>query len=326
MKKKILITGAFGFIGSHLAELFVRKGFEVIVFDRYNSNNNWGWLEHSKFKNEIEVVLGDIRDYDSVSKAIEKCKVVLHLAALIGIPYSYVSPTAYYKTNVEGTLNVLEASKNLNVEQTIITSTSETYGSAQYIPIDEKHPMVAQSPYAASKIAADQLSISYYKAFNLPVKIIRPFNTYGSRQSLRAIIPTIISQSILEKKQVSVGNISPSRDFLHVNDTCNAFLQIYKNKDLYGKIVNVGSGKEISIKNLIEKIISKSSSKKIQIKKDKKRVRPKKSEVNRLLADIKLLKAKTNWKQTISINDGLDETIKWYKKNKHFFKDNIYNI
>lgn len=326
MKKKILITGAFGFIGSHLAELFVRKGFEVIAFDRYNSNNNWGWLEHSKFKNEIEVVLGDIRDYDSVSKAIEKCKVVLHLAALIGIPYSYVSPTAYYKTNVEGTLNVLEASKNLNVEQTIITSTSETYGSAQYIPIDEKHPMVAQSPYAASKIAADQLSISYYKAFNLPVKIIRPFNTYGSRQSLRAIIPTIISQSILEKKQVSVGNISPSRDFLHVNDTCNAFLQIYKNKDLYGKIVNVGSGKEISIKNLIEKIISKSSSKKIQIKKDKKRVRPKKSEVNRLLADIKLLKAKTNWKQTISINDGLDETIKWYKKNKHFFKDNIYNI
>ena len=275
-EKKILITGAFGFIGSHLAELFVRKGFEVIAFDRYNSNNNWGWLEHSKFKNEIEVVLGDIRDYDSVSKAIEKCKVVLHLAALIGIPYSYVSPTAYYKTNVEGTLNVLEASKNLNVEQTIITSTSETYGSAQYIPIDEKHPMVAQSPYAASKIAADQLSISYYKAFNLPVKIIRPFNTYGSRQSLRAIIPTIISQSILEKKQVSVGNISPSRDFLHVNDTCNAFLQIYKNKDLYGKIVNVGSGKEISIKNLIEKIISKSSSKKIQIKKDKKRVRPKK--------------------------------------------------
>ena len=326
MKKKILITGAFGFIGSHLAELFVRKGYEVIAFDRYNSNNNWGWLEHSKFKNEIEVVLGDIRDYDSVSKAIEKCKVVLHLAALIGIPYSYVSPTAYYKTNVEGTLNVLEASKNLNVEQTIITSTSETYGSAQYIPIDEKHPMVAQSPYAASKIAADQLSISYYKAFNLPVKIIRPFNTYGSRQSLRAIIPTIISQSILEKKQVNVGNISPSRDFLHVNDTCNAFLQIYKNKDLYGKIVNVGSGKEISIKNLIEKIISKSTSKKIQIKKDKKRVRPKKSEVNRLLADIKLLKAKTNWKQTISINDGLDETIKWYKKNKHFFKDNIYNI
>ena len=276
MKKKILITGAFGFIGSHLAELFVRKGFEVIVFDRYNSNNNWGWLEHSKFKNEIEVVLGDIRDYDSVSKAIEKCKVVLHLAALIGIPYSYVSPTAYYKTNVEGTLNVLEASKNLNVEQTIITSTSETYGSAQYIPIDEKHPMVAQSPYAASKIAADQLSISYYKAFNLPVKIIRPFNTYGPRQSLRAIIPTIISQSILEKKQINVGNISPSRDFLHVNDTCNAFLQIYKNKDLYGKIVNVGSGKEISIKNLIEKIISKGSSKKIEIKKDKKRVRPKK--------------------------------------------------
>jgi len=275
MKKKILITGAFGFIGSHLAELFVRKGYEVIAFDRYNSNNNWGWLEHSKFKNEIEVVLGDIRDYDSASKAMRKCKVVLHLAALIGIPYSYVSPTAYYKTNVEGTLNVLEASKNLNIEQTIITSTSETYGSAQYIPIDEKHPMVAQSPYAASKIAADQLSISYYNAFNLPVKIIRPFNTYGPRQSLRAIIPTIISQSILEKKQINVGNISPSRDFLHVIDTCNAFLQIYKNKDLYGKIVNVGSGKEISIKNLIEKIVSKSSSKKIQIKKDKKRVRPK---------------------------------------------------
>jgi NAD dependent epimerase/dehydratase len=326
MKKKILVTGAFGFIGSHLTELFVRKGYEVIAFDRYNSNNNWGWLEHSKLKNEIEVVLGDIRDYDSVSKTMKKCNVVFHLAALIGIPYSYISPTAYYKTNAEGTLNVLEASKNLNIDQTIVTSTSETYGSAQYIPMDEKHPIVAQSPYAASKIAADQLSISYHKAFNLPVKIIRPFNTYGPRQSLRAIIPTIISQSILEKKQIKVGNILPSRDFLHVNDTCNAFLQVYRNKDLYGKIVNVGSGKEISIKNLIEKIVSKSSSKKIQIKKDKKRIRPKKSEVNRLVADIKLLKAKTNWRQTIQINDGLDETIKWYKKNKHFFKDNIYNI
>ena len=190
---KVLITGAAGFIGSHLTELLVEEGFSVVAFDRYNSNNDWGWLEQSKYKKDFEVVLGDIRDFDSVSKAMKGCFSVFHLAALVGIPYSYVSPQAYIRTNIEGTYNVLESAKILNLEQVIITSTSETYGTAQYIPIDEKHPSVGQSPYSASKIAADQLSISYFKSFELPVKIVRPFNTYGPRQSARAIIPTVIS-------------------------------------------------------------------------------------------------------------------------------------
>jgi dTDP-glucose 4,6-dehydratase len=190
---KILITGATGFIGSHLTEYLVEKGFNVIAFDRYNSNNHWGWLEHSKYKNDLNVILGDIRDYDSVSKAMAGCNTVFHLAALIGIPYSYTSPLAYIRTNIEGTYNVLEGAKNLSIEQVLVTSTSETYGTAQYVPIDEKHPLVGQSPYSASKISADQLAISYCKSFELPVKIVRPFNTYGPRQSARAIIPTIIS-------------------------------------------------------------------------------------------------------------------------------------
>ena len=192
--KKILITGATGFIGSHLTEYLVEVGYDVVAFDRYNPNNHWGWLENSKYKYDIEVQLGDIRDYDSVYNAVKDCDVVFHLAALIGIPYSYISPMAYIRTNVEGTYNILEASRQLDIQEVLITSTSETYGTAQYVPIDEKHPLVGQSPYSASKISADQLAISYYKSFDLPVKIVRPFNTYGPRQSARAIIPTIISQ------------------------------------------------------------------------------------------------------------------------------------
>jgi len=199
---KIIVTGATGFIGSHLAELCVERGFDVIAFDRYNPNNNWGWLEKSKYKNDMKIILGDIRDYDSVFKAMCGCDAVFHLAALIGIPYSYVSPLAYIRTNVEGTYNVLEAAKNLNLKQILITSTSETYGTAKYVPMDENHPLVGQSPYSASKISADQFAISYYKSFALPVKIVRPFNTYGPRQSARAVIPTIISQIIYRKKKI----------------------------------------------------------------------------------------------------------------------------
>ena len=259
--KKILITGATGFVGSHLAELCVKKGFEVIAFDRYNPNYNLGWLEKSKYKDDINFVFGDIRDYDSVLKTMKGCKIVFHLAALIGIPYSYLSPQAYLKTNVEGTYNILESSKHLDIEQTIITSTSEVYGSAKYIPIDEKHPISAQSPYSASKISADQLAISYYNSFQLPIKIIRPFNVYGPRQSSRAVIPSIIIQALNNKKEIKLGNVEPSRDFTYVTDTCNAFLDILKIKNFFGNTLNVGSNNEYTINDIAKKILEKLNSK-----------------------------------------------------------------
>ena len=255
MSEKIFITGATGFIGSHLAELCVEKGYEVVAFDRYNPNNNWGWLENSKYKNNMKVVLGDIRDYDSVFKSMKGCNVTFHLAALIGIPYSYISPLAYIRTNIEGTYNVIESAKNNNLSQIVITSTSETYGSAKKIPIDEMHPLLGQSPYAASKIAADQIALSYFSSFNLPIKIVRPFNTYGPRQSLRAIIPTIISQILKKKDYIKLGNLSPTRDFLFVKDTCNGFLEILKSDKFFGETVNIGLNSEVSIKDLADKIL-----------------------------------------------------------------------
>ena len=327
MKNKILITGATGFIGSHLAELFVERGFNVVAFDRYNPNNNWGWLEKSKYNKDMEIILGDIRDYDSVSKAIKNCNKVIHLAALIGIPYSYVSPLAYIRTNIEGTFNVIESSKNLEVDQILITSTSETYGSAKYVPINEKHPLLGQSPYSASKIGADQIALSYYHSFNLPIKIIRPFNTYGPRQSLRAIIPTIISQILSKKKEIKLGNVLPTRDFLYVKDTCNGFLAVLKSDKLFGEIINIGSNKEISIKDLAHKIIQTTNSKnKIKIKKDFLSTRPKRSEVNRLLCDNRLILKKTNWKPIYDLDRGIRETVKWFKENLSIVKSDNYNI
>ena len=275
MSEKIFITGATGFIGSHLAELCVEKGYEVVAFDRYNPNNNWGWLENSKYKNNMKVVLGDIRDYDSVFKSMKGCNVTFHLAALIGIPYSYISPLAYIRTNIEGTYNVIESAKNNNLSQIVITSTSETYGSAKKIPIDEMHPLSGQSPYAASKIAADQIALSYYSSFNLPIKIVRPFNTYGPRQSLRAIIPTIISQILKKKDYIKLGNLSPTRDFLFVKDTCNGFLEILKSDKFFGETVNIGLNSEVSIKDLAEKILKIMNSN-ISIKKESARIRPSK--------------------------------------------------
>ena len=325
--KKILITGATGFIGSHLAEYFCESGSSVIAFDRYNPNNNWGWLETSKYKNDLKVVLGDIRDYDSVYKAMEGIDIVFHLSALIGIPYSYFSPLAYVRTNIEGTYNILEAAKRLDVEQVLITSTSETYGTAQYIPIDELHPLIGQSPYSASKIAADQLAISYYRSFNLPIKIVRPFNTYGPRQSARAIIPTIISQLLNGKNNIELGNLTPTRDLTFVKDTCSAFLAIYKSKDLLGEVVNIGMNKEISIGDLALRI-AKIMDIELSINSDEERIRPKNSEVERLLCDNSKILTNTSWKPIYSIDKGIIEVINWMKnpENLIHYKSERYNV
>ena len=323
--KKILVTGAGGFIGSYLTELLIKKSFEVRAFVRYNSKNDWGWLETSKYKNEIEVITGDIRDYDSVYAAVKGCDAVFHLAALIGIPYSYVSPQAYIKTNIEGTYNVLQASKELDVEQILVTSTSETYGTAQYVPIDEKHPMVGQSPYSASKIAADQLAISYFRSFELPVKIVRPFNTYGPRQSARAIIPTVISQLLNGSTKIKLGNITPTRDLTFVKDTCKGFYEIFKSDKLFGEITNIGMGNEISIGDLVLKI-SSLTGRGVEIVTDEQRVRPKNSEVERLLCNNTKLFQNTSWKPDYDLEKGLKETIEWIKQNLNLYKPEIYNV
>ena len=326
-KRKVLLTGATGFIGSHLAELCVEKGFDVVAFDHYNPNNHWGWLENSEYKNDMRVILGDIRDYDSVSKAMEGCDVVFHLAALIGIPYSYVSPLAYIRTNVEGTYNVLEAARHLELEQILITSTSETYGTAQYVPIDENHPMVGQSPYSASKISADQLAISYYKSFDIPIKIVRPFNTYGPRQSARAVIPTIISQLLNSNNEVKLGNLSPTRDLTFVKDTCEGFIEIQKSDKLFGEIINLGMNEEISIEDLAEKITTLMD-KEIKIIHDEKRVRPDASELERLKCDNSKLLKYTSWKPRYNLESGLKETINWFEnpQNRAQYKHDIYNV
>ena len=326
-KSKLLITGATGFIGSHLVEFFVERGYNVIAFDRYNINNNWGWLDDSKYKSDFEVILGDVRDYDSVSKAMSSCGAVFHLAALIGIPYSYISPLAYIRTNIEGTYNVLEAAKNLGLDQVLITSTSETYGSAQYVPIDEKHPLVGQSPYSASKIGADQLAISYFRSFNLPMKLVRPFNTFGPRQSARAIIPTIISQILSEKSVIELGSLTPTRDLTFVKDTCSGFYEIYKTDSLFGEVTNIGMNSEISIGELAQMIADKMNIE-LKIKSSEERVRPESSEVERLFCDNTKLLNNTSWKPNYSLEQGIGLVIEWMKEsdNLNYFKSDIYNV
>ena len=322
---KLLITGATGFIGSHLVELLVEKGYSVVAFDRYNTNNNWGWLEKSPVKNDVEVILGDIRDYDSVNKAMDGCDAVFHLAALIGIPYSYISPLAYIRTNVEGTYNVLEAAKNHDVDQVLITSTSETYGSAQYVPIDEKHPAVGQSPYSATKISADQIALSYYLSFETPVKIVRPFNTYGPRQSARAIIPTVISQVLEGYTELKLGNLEPTRDLTFVKDTCFGFIEIYNSDNLFGTATNIGMNQEISIGDLVQEI-ARLIGTEVSTSTDSGRVRPEISEVDRLVCDNSKLFANTNWRPKYNIERGLLETIQWIKSNTSYFKPDKYSI
>jgi NAD dependent epimerase/dehydratase len=325
--KKVLITGAGGFIGSHLAEAVIEQGYSVKAFIKYNSKNDWGWIEDSKYKNEMEILTGDIRDYDFVYRAIEGCDTVFHLAALIGIPYSYISPLAYIQTNILGTYNILQASKECLLENVLITSTSEVYGTAQYVPVDELHPQVGQSPYAATKIAADKLALSYYKSFGLPVKIVRPFNTYGPRQSARAIIPTIITQLLSGEKEIKIGALSPTRDLLYVKDTINAFIEIARSHQAVGQEVNIATQTEISIGELARKIIAMVDSDAIVIS-DCQRIRPNDSEVGRLLGSNDKIKKMTNWKPAYDLDRGLHETVSWFREidNLRLYKSDIYNV
>jgi NAD dependent epimerase/dehydratase len=323
--KNILVTGAGGFIGSHLTELLVEKGYNVKAFVHYNSWNKWGWLDTSAVKNQVEIITGDIRDFDSVFAAMQGCDSVFHLAALIGIPYSYVSPQAYIKTNIDGTYNVLQAARQLNIEKIMVTSTSETYGTAQYVPIDELHPMVGQSPYSATKIGADQLAISYFKSFDTPVKIVRPFNTYGPRQSARAIIPTVISQILAGQTSLKLGNLTPTRDLTFVKDTANGFLEIANATGLFGEITNIGMSEEITIGDLVT-LISKLIGTEVEIISDEQRIRPDKSEVERLFCNNTKILANTLWTPSYTLETGLMETIEWIRKNQSYFKTDIYNV
>lgn len=331
--KKVLVTGADGFIGSHLVELLLKEGYSVKAFCLYNSLGSWGWIDNlsNDVKSNIEVFLGDVRDYQSVLQAFKGSEYIFHLASLIAIPYSYLAPHSYVETNIMGTLNVLNAAKELDIERLIHTSTSETYGTAQYVPIDEKHPLVGQSPYAATKIAADQLALSYWRSFDIPITVLRPFNTYGPRQSERAVIPTIISQIALGKDKLSLGSLSPTRDFNFVEDTCRAFLEVSKSNRTIGKTINAASNFEISIAETAL-LISKIMNKEIEINLDKERLRPSNSEVERLYGDNTLIKKITNWKPNYAgkegFNNGLRITIDWFTSsdNLKFYRSNKYII
>lgn len=323
--KTILITGAGGFIGSHLTERAVELGFRVRAFVRYNSRGSWGWLEESPCKGDIEVAAGDIRDYDSVYGALKGCDRVYHLAALIGIPYSYISPQAYVQTNIGGTYNVLQAAKERDLEQVLITSTSETYGTAQCVPINENHPMVGQSPYSASKIGADQLAISYCRSFDLPVKIVRPFNTYGPRQSARAVIPTVISQLLAGSEVIRIGNLAPTRDLTYVADTVEGFFEIGNADGLNGEATNIGMNEEISIGDLVE-LIGSLMDRKIEIVSEEQRVRPERSEVERLRCDNEKILSATAWRPRYDLKKGLTETIRWLREHLSIYKTDRYTV
>ena len=327
--KKVFVTGASGFIGSHLVESLMDKNCDVTAFVHYNSFNNWGWLNALSVRKikELKVISGDIRNIDSVKKAFENIDVVFHLAALVGIPYSYVSPHSYVDTNIKGTFNILEAAGEKGCSKILITSTSEVYGTAKYAPINEEHPLQAQSPYSATKIAADKIAESFYRSFELPVAIVRPFNTYGPRQSARAVIPTIISQLLSGKKEIKIGSLHPSRDFVFVKDTVNGFIEIAESNKTVGEEINIATQKQISIGDLVQKIINiiNSSAKVIQ---DKERKRPQKSEVEKLIGSNEKIKRLTNWKVQYDLDRGLKETIRWFSdvNNLRLYKSEIYNV
>ena len=331
--KKIFITGADGFIGSHLAEELVKQGYKVKAFVYYNSFNSWGWLDNSptEIKQEIEVFSGDIRDPYGVKEAMKGCTHVLHLASLIAIPYSYHSPETYVDTNIKGTLNIVQAAKELGIEKVVHTSTSEVYGTAQYVPINEDHPLQGQSPYSASKIGADQIAMSFYSSFNTPVAIIRPFNTYGPRQSARAVIPTIISQLASGKNTIKLGATSPTRDFNYVKDTVSGFISLMNSPKSIGEVINIGSNYEISIGDTVQ-MIANIMGKSVEIESDEQRLRPAKSEVNRLWADNKKAFNLLNWVPQFAgvegLRCGLQETIEWFMdpRNLSQYKADVYNI
>ncbi|ASM35756.1 dTDP-glucose 4,6-dehydratase [Campylobacter sputorum subsp. bubulus] len=326
--KNVLVTGADGFIGSHLCEMLVERGYNVKALSQYNSFNFWGWLEDCKNLREMEVVSGDLRDSFFCETLLQNIDTIFHLGALIAIPYSYQASQSYVDTNIQGTLNMLQAAKkSSNLEKFIHTSTSEVYGTAQYVPIDENHPLQPQSPYSASKIAADMLALSFYNSFDLPVSVARPFNTYGPRQSARAVIPNIIIQILNNKKVIKMGDLTPTRDFNFVLDTCEGFLEIAKCENSIGEVINIGSNSEISIKDTFE-MIKKLTSSNIEILEDKKRIRPKKSEVFRLKCDNSKIKRLSNFQPKFSLEKGLKITIDWFsdKKNLKKYKSEIYNV
>lgn len=327
--KKILVTGADGFIGSHLVEQLLVEGAKIKAFVYYNSFNTWGWLDSlpNEKLDQIEIFSGDIRDPYGVKKAVQGCDMIFHLAALIAIPYSYHSPDSYVDTNIKGTLNIIQAAKELGVSRILITSTSEVYGTALYVPIDEKHPRQGQSPYSATKIGADYIADSFYRSFNLPVTIVRPFNTFGPRQSARAVIPTIITQLLSGVKEIKLGSLHPTRDLLFVKDTVNGFVEISKNESLVGHEINIATNSEITVGDLAQKIINIINPDATIIS-DSDRLRPEKSEVERLFGSNEKILKYTKWEQSYSLDKGLEETIKWFKNNDNLkrYKTDIYNV
>ena len=325
--KKVLVTGADGFIGSHLVEHLMRKGYEVKAFTYYNSFNTWGWLDTfpQETLREIEIFQGDIRDPNGVREAMKGVDGVFHLAALIAIPFSYHSPDSYVDTNIKGTLNVLQAARDLEPERVLVTSTSEVCGTAQYVPIDEKHPYQGQSPYSATKIGADRLAESFYRSFHLPVTIVRPFNTFGPRQSARAVIPTIVTQLLAGKETIQLGSLTPTRDFNYVKDTVNGFYEIAVSGRTIGEEINIATQREITIGDLANELIRQINPA-AQIVCDTQRTRPEKSEVNRLLGSNEKIKRLTKWTPQYTFEEGLAETIAWIREHMDSYKTDIYNL
>lgn len=325
--KRILVTGADGFIGSHLVEELVKSGYEVKAFVFYNSFNTWGWLDSvdRSIMKQVEIFQGDIRDPYGVKKAMLDMDAVFHLAALIAIPFSYYSPDTYVDTNIKGTLNILQAAKECGNIRTLVTSTSEVYGTAKYVPIDEQHPFQGQSPYSATKIGADRLAESFYRSFDLPVTVVRPFNTYGPRQSARAVIPTIITQLLSGYNDIKLGSLNPTRDFNYVKDTVYGFISIFESDKTIGQEINIATQKEVSIGQLADELI-KQINPNARIVCDEKRKRPMNSEVNRLLGSNKKIKALTQWQINYTFEEGIAETIDFFKNNLNKYKAGIYNI
>lgn len=327
MGKRVLVTGADGFIGSHLAEALVANGDRVRAMCCYNSFGRWGWLDtiDPAVQNEMEIVMGDVRDPHGMQLAMQDRQVVYHLAALIAIPFSYHSPDSYVDTNIKGTLNVLNAARDHDIERLLVTSTSEVYGTAQYVPIDEKHPFQGQSPYSATKIGADRLAESFYRSFGTPVVIVRPFNTYGPRQSARAVIPTIITQLLSGAKKIQLGSLHPTRDFNYVKDTAAGFVALAGCDAAVGQEVNIATGREISIGQLAEELIHQINPK-AQVVCDVDRLRPPKSEVERLLGSAEKMHTLTGWKPAHSFEEGIAETIAWFREHLEDFKADMYNV